>query len=65
VPDPGLADKSDRLRGVGQALISLARTRARGANRQDGGAHPSGERADGSNAGQSHGYGPGAPSSEP
>jgi hypothetical protein len=31
-PDPAPGDKSDRLRGVGQALISLARTRARGAN---------------------------------
>jgi hypothetical protein len=31
-PDPAPGDKSDRLRGVGQALIDLARTRARGAN---------------------------------
>jgi hypothetical protein len=36
-PDPGPGDKSDRLRRVGQALISLARTRARGANCQESG----------------------------
>lgn len=42
-----------------------SRTRARGAYRQDGGAHSCGERADGSNAGQSQGYGPGALSFEP
>jgi hypothetical protein len=36
--DPGPGDKSaDRLRGVGQTLISLPRTRARGANRRDTG----------------------------
>jgi hypothetical protein len=35
--DPGPGDKSDRLRGAGQALITapLARTRARGAYLQD------------------------------
>jgi hypothetical protein len=32
-PDPGPGDKSDRLRGVGQALIA-SRTRAGGANRR-------------------------------
>jgi hypothetical protein len=42
-----------------------SRTRARGANRQDGGAHPSAERADGSNVGQSQGYRSGALSPKP
>jgi WD domain, G-beta repeat len=52
---------------MGDGLIACPRAhaRVRGANCQDGGANLCGEKADGSNAGQSQEYGSGALSSEP